>query len=190
MTNKKTIHRIPCFRFKITAMVLHRAGGLNYTKRFTHAQVVDTGDYADSTILVVEMTQGLCRMPVNLRVRRFHPRKGDVINRRYIENGVSKEQELQPYCLADVEKTAKEFAKYIDDNALDGLEEAVKNSDDIVKQTFCMIARECRGLNVRAVTSKHRIYFHLTTSLCDTMLIIFLWPGYRAGEKEEDPEAD
>ncbi|KAM7184749.1 hypothetical protein V8F20_012082 [Naviculisporaceae sp. PSN 640] len=146
-TNKKTIHRIPCYRYKFATMVLHRSGGLNYTKRFTHAQVIDIGDYCDNTISMIEMTQGLCKMPVTLRVRRFKPRDGDEINRWWHdESGALREQSLQPFCLADVEKTAKQFKKYIDENALDGLEEAARYSDDIVKGTFRMIANECRGI--------------------------------------------
>lgn len=95
------------------------------------------------------MTQGLCKMPVTLRVRRFNPRDGDEINRLWRDRtGTLKEQLLQPFCLADVEKTAKQFKKYIEENALDGLEEAAKGSDDIVRETFRMIANECRGTAV------------------------------------------
>ncbi|KAK3326209.1 hypothetical protein B0H66DRAFT_470424 [Apodospora peruviana] len=145
-TNKKTIHRVHCIRYKFTSMIIYRGGGLNITKRFSHNQVVDVGEYADNNIVAIEMAQGLCQTPVRLQVRRFVPRQDDVLKRRYIgEDGVVKEQDLEPFCLADIEKTAKEFKRYINDNALDGLAEAVKDSDDMVKMTFHMIAEECRS---------------------------------------------
>lgn len=94
---------------------------------------------------MAEVTQGICKIPIRLRVRRFEPREGDVINRRYCENGIVKEQYLQPYCLANVEETANEFKAYLNDNAFDGLEEAAKGSDELVRVTFRMIANECRA---------------------------------------------
>ncbi|KAM7203047.1 hypothetical protein V8F33_002395 [Rhypophila sp. PSN 637] len=145
-TNKKTIHRIPCWRYKFATMILHRSGGLNYTKRFTYQEVVDIGDYCDNIILSVKMEQGLCEKPVVLHIRRFRPREGDDLNRRYIENGTLKEQPLEPFCLANVEQTAKYFRKYVEENALRGLRFAVRESDDIVKATFAMIARESMGI--------------------------------------------
>ncbi|KAJ4302046.1 hypothetical protein N0V88_002182 [Collariella sp. IMI 366227] len=137
--SKKTIHFIPCLRFKVTSMVANRPGGLGYTRRFDHTKVVNITDFVDNTVFDIEMTQGLCRLPVRLRVRRFKPADTDISHRWYLENGIPKRQELGAFCLADVEKTAREFNEYISHNALDGLGEAVRGSDDIVKDTLSMI---------------------------------------------------
>ncbi|KAK3935865.1 hypothetical protein QBC46DRAFT_270825 [Diplogelasinospora grovesii] len=156
MTNKKTIHNFPCLRDKVTSMTIYRAGNLRLTRRFSHTQVMDVGDNADNVIRTVVMSQGLSKKPIILQVRRFIPREGDVLNRRYIDNGVPKEERIAPFCLADVEKTAKGFQHYIRENALDGLAEAAKGSDDLVQFTFAMIGQQCRRLFEMKDTSKKK----------------------------------
>ncbi|KAL2016172.1 hypothetical protein VTK56DRAFT_4112 [Thermocarpiscus australiensis] len=144
--SKKTIHNIPCLRFRVTSIVIYRAGGLDLTKRFTHTQVMDIAEYPDNIIYDIEVTQGLSQDPVRLRVRRFCPTPTDIEYRRYVENGIAKQQAVGPFCLASVEQTAEDFRRYIDRNALAGLAESVKNSDELVKDTFAMIAKHCISL--------------------------------------------
>ncbi|KAK3328038.1 hypothetical protein B0T19DRAFT_181411 [Cercophora scortea] len=141
---KKSIHNVPCCRDRLFLIILFRAGQLNLTARFTHEQVKNVGDFADSEIHTIEMTQGLCKTPVTLRVRRFRQAPGDILHRKYIDRlGRSREQQLAPFCLADIEGTAREFKQYLEENALSGLAEAAKGSDEIVRGTFSMIARQC-----------------------------------------------
>lgn len=147
--SKKTIHYIPCLRFKITSALVYRPGGLNLTRRFDHTKVVDVADYPDNQVYDILIDHGLCANPVRVRVRRFVPRDGDVLCRRFVDNGVPKEQHVEPFCLADAEKTAREFKEYIYHNALAGLTEAVKASDDLVRDVFAMIAKHCSSLPVR-----------------------------------------
>jgi hypothetical protein len=130
-------------------MTVFRAGGLGLTQRFDHTKVADVTEYPDSTIYEILMDQGLCKSPVRLRVRRFLERDGDISNRQYMDNGVLKTQEIKAFCLVDAEKTAKTFKEYIYHNALDGLAEAVKDSDGMIRQTFAMIAKHCSSLPVR-----------------------------------------
>ncbi|KAK3297180.1 uncharacterized protein B0H64DRAFT_320431 [Chaetomium fimeti] len=147
--SKKTIHFTPCLRFKVTSMVVYRAGGLGYTERFDHTKVVDVVDYSDGVIYNIEITQGLCQSPMLLQVRRFRPRQTDKTHWRYhIDDGARahKSQDTGAFCLADIEETAKKFNDYIDSNAVEGLAEAVKGSDDIVKEVFAMIETHCNSL--------------------------------------------
>ncbi|KXX81455.1 hypothetical protein MMYC01_201763 [Madurella mycetomatis] len=144
--SKKTIHYIPCLRFKVTLVLIYRPGYLELTRRFDHTKVMDIADCPDDTVYNILVDHGLCANPVRLRVRRFEPKEGDVLCRRYVDNGVPKEQYIPPFCLADSEKTARQFKEYIYHNALAGLAEAVKTSDDIVKDIFAMIAKHCSSL--------------------------------------------
>lgn len=130
-------------------MSIYRPGGLGLTRDFTHSMVVDISNFSDNLVYNIEMTQGLCRDPVRLRVRRFQPKDTDVSVRRYMDGGRAKTQDAGAFCLADVERTAKEFGEYLERNALEGLEEAVKGSDDIVRDVFAMIAVHYRSLSVR-----------------------------------------
>ncbi len=130
-------------------MATYRWGGLELTQRFTHTKVVDVTEYADNIICDVEIAQGLCHDPLRIQVRRFEERDTDVLNRKYIRDGIPKVQRLEPFCLADAKKAATELEGYIHRNALEGLTQAVKDSDDIVKQMFAMIARQCDVSPVR-----------------------------------------
>jgi hypothetical protein len=145
----KTIHHLPCIRSKVTSMALYRPGGLNLTNQFDHTRVMDLAGSGDNIVYDIEMTQGLCRQPVRLRLRRFTPRETDIVHRRYIDGGRPRRQDAGAFCLDDVEETAREFSDYIDRNAFEGLTEAVKNSDPIVKDVFEMIAKRCASFPVR-----------------------------------------
>lgn len=141
--SKKTIHYLPCVRFKVTSMVVYRAGGLGYTERFDHTKVVDVVDYSDSAIYDIEITQGLCQSPMRLQVRRFRPRQTDKTHWSYQVARVHKTQDTGAFCLADIEETARKFNEYIHYNAVKGLEEAAKDSDEMVKKVFAMIVTHC-----------------------------------------------
>ncbi|KAL2175171.1 uncharacterized protein P884DRAFT_206842 [Thermothelomyces heterothallicus CBS 202.75] len=140
--SKKTIHYIPCVRFKLTSMTIYRAGGLGYTTRFDHTKLVNIVDYNDEPI-EIRMSQGLCHHPMSLKVRRFKPRETDKTHWCYLENGVPVAQDTGAFCLADVEKTAKEFSAYVKHYALEGLRTVGEESDDLVKHVFHTIAAHC-----------------------------------------------
>lgn len=146
-TSKKTIHNIPCLRFKLTSVVIYRAGGLQLTERFTHTEVKDVASFGPT--FEMKMSQGLCRKPVTLRIREFVPKQGDVLHRKFASNGGDKSiVEIPPFCLQDVGKTAKDFTQYILANSLDGLEEAGMGEPEIVRRTLAMIRRHCQELPV------------------------------------------
>ncbi len=131
-------------------MALYRPGGLNLTQRFDHTKVMDLPVFQNRTIYDIDMSQGLCRQTFRLRLRRFAPRVTDVVHRKYMDiNGRVVMQDAGAFCLADVEATANDFGEYIDRNALEGLTEAVKNSDPIVMDVFGMIAKRCGLFPVR-----------------------------------------
>ncbi|KAK4100174.1 hypothetical protein N658DRAFT_428222, partial [Parathielavia hyrcaniae] len=139
---RKTIHNIPCFRFKVTSMVVYRPGGLGLTKRFSHTKVADVP--GTSAIYDIEVEQGLCRRPLRLQVRYFQPQETDRMDWMYMDNGKHMTKQTGSFCLADVEKTARYFNRYLDENCLDGLEQAAEGSDETVGDVFMMIARYCR----------------------------------------------
>lgn len=136
---KKTIHNSLCFRLDVTTIVLYRSGGLKLTRRWEGTQLKDVGDWADDNIRVIQMAQGLCSTPVTLRVRRFNPNEGDVLVRRWVDNGVAETQDLPPYALADIHETATAFEAYLRNHALEGLTEAVRGSDELIERTYAMI---------------------------------------------------
>lgn len=121
-------------------MTLYRAGGLGYTQRFDHTKVADVVDYADDVIYDIEIAQSFCPDPLPIRVRRFKPETSDQTRWKYLEDGVPKSQDTGAFCLASIEKTAREFNQhYINVHALKALEQVGMDSDDITKGVFQMI---------------------------------------------------
>lgn len=147
-TSKKVVYRVPCMRSTISQLVLHRPGGLGLTRRWEGAKAKDVGDWADDTIRTIHMFQGLSlrENPIIVKVRKFRPKEGDVLCKGTVH--------LEPYCLADVEQTAKYFDDYLKRNAVHactnscldrlgicrstGLEQAVKGSHHLVRDTYAM----------------------------------------------------
>lgn len=123
-TSKKTIHRSPCYRRKITDAVLYRRGGLALTRRWEGTEMRDVGDRVHSVgARTIAFTLGAYWQPIVVRVVRFKPRPGDATARWWTtnENGVvrKKKTELEPYCIADIHEASSDFEGYITNNALD-----------------------------------------------------------------------
>jgi hypothetical protein len=152
-TSGKVFHRAPCVRADtISALVLFRPGGvLSLTKRWEGTKMVDVGDWADpnpDSIRTIHIAQGLFHIPFMVRVRKFIPREGDVLYRRWSETG---KQDLEPYCLADIHQTARRFSSYLATTAFEGLRDAAKKSCSLVSKTYDMAIKHAYVLEVRFI---------------------------------------
>ena len=86
------------------------------------------------------MLQGLSLWPMTVKVRKFKPRDGDVIEKFWNDNGTPRPVPLAPYCLADIHQTADAFAEYLFKTAPQGLRDAAKmSSSRLVQSTYEMI---------------------------------------------------
>ncbi|KAK4065550.1 hypothetical protein Trihar35433_7670 [Trichoderma harzianum] len=155
-TSKKTIHRMPCYRGKITDAVLFRAGGLELTKRWKGTEMKDVGDRVNpKDVRTVLFTLGICKEEVKIEVVQFRPQSGDVTARFWMdgEQGVRKKKDLAHYCLANIQKTASYFEDYIKRNAVEVVfNERAGGSDgpgDILESTYAY-ALDIQGGNKNA----------------------------------------
>ena len=124
-TSKKTIHRVSCYRGKLTDTVLYCKGGLNLTDRWNGTAMKDVGDRVNpQDVRTIHFTIGVCDQPIVVQVVRFSARPGDVTARYWIvrEGGrgedIRKKKDLEPYCLANIWDTASYFENYIVENAI------------------------------------------------------------------------
>jgi hypothetical protein len=147
------MYRVPCIRSTITKLVLYRPGGLGLTRRWEGTKVKDVGDWADDAIRTIHMNQGLSQNPMVVRVRKFNPQEGDILYKG------SQKLMLEPYCLADVEETAKYFHDYLSTNVR-YLEQSVKASScSLVRDTYAMAVRHAtKTLPVRITASSSSRY--------------------------------
>lgn len=154
-TSKKTIHRMPCYRGKITDAVLFRAGGLELTKRWKGTEMKDVGDrVSPKDVRTVLFTLGICKEEVKIEVVQFRPQSGDVTARFWMdgEQGVRKKKDLAHYCLANIQKTASYFEDYIKRNAVEVIfNERAGGPDgpgDILESTYAYAVRRFQLLRV------------------------------------------
>ncbi|KAL7624808.1 hypothetical protein AAE478_004022 [Parahypoxylon ruwenzoriense] len=116
LESKKVIHRLPCLRWKLAEIVLFREGGLNLTKRWTGVRMKDLGpkDWASAEVRRIQVTIGCRRFPLELSVRRFHPNSLDVTWKHWVDpKGNKRRIDIEPFALADITKTAREYDEYV-----------------------------------------------------------------------------
>ncbi|KAJ9134634.1 hypothetical protein NKR23_g10060 [Pleurostoma richardsiae] len=172
-TSKKTIHHVPCSRYKLTEITLFRKGGLAITQRWKGATVRDVGDWApgEPDIRYVQMQQNLCKTPMCFAVRRFVPSSTDNISRSWMDRGQMKKVDLAPYALADVEAAREVFGKYLDSHAFEGLLWVIETSfrDDLAREVYTMAykhfeslstaSEECLQTSRRYMANLFRLWF-------------------------------
>lgn len=157
-TSKKTIHRMPCYRGKVTDAVLFRSGGLELTKRWKGTEMRDVTDRINpKDIRTIKFTLGICEEPITVEVVAFQPQSGDVTARYWMvpdgELGVRKKKDLAHYCLFSIQKTADYFEEYIKKHAVNvmKLERAGGKGDprDILERTYDYIIKRYQDLSAR-----------------------------------------
>ncbi|KAH6603167.1 hypothetical protein Trco_007942 [Trichoderma cornu-damae] len=161
-TSKKTIHRMPCFRGKITDAILFRSGGLQLTRRWKGTEMKDVGDRINpEDVRTISFTLGICAEPIKVDVVAFQAQPGDVTARFWMasdgEHGVRRKKDLAHYCLADIQKTATYFEAYVKRNALKVLNNERAGGklypQDIIEKTYAHIIHRYHGLTKKSATT-------------------------------------
>ncbi|KAH8910665.1 hypothetical protein BR93DRAFT_934273 [Coniochaeta sp. PMI_546] len=110
------VWRLSCLRWKITDVRLFKPGqvkGLEWTNRWKDSVVDDIGSWAASDTKVIRVTEGYTGQFIELRVRKFHPQKGDSLERSWVSNGVKKSVPIPPFAIVDMEAAKGAFDSYI-----------------------------------------------------------------------------
>ncbi|KHN97280.1 uncharacterized protein MAM_04877 [Metarhizium album ARSEF 1941] len=170
--SKKTLHRVSCFRGKLTDVVLYRKGGLNLTNRWKGTEMKDVGDRVNTDIRSIQITLGISDKPIEIKVVRFRAAATDVVARfwtvREGERGdeVKKKKDLEPYCLVDIWATASYFEKYIIDNAIATLVkqhtphkvlQKTPAGQDVIKRTYIAAVNYYLGLDDEVIGPSGKI---------------------------------
>lgn len=107
----------------MTDFCLNRpSGSLNLTSRWDGKRVTETREWVNDRIVEIDMMQDVCPTdcPIRLKVRKFRPRLDDRINRQWYDETTEtvREEQLEPYSLANVEEAIADFSRYIYNNAI------------------------------------------------------------------------
>ncbi|KAK7999066.1 hypothetical protein PG991_014741 [Apiospora marii] len=139
--SKKVIHTMVCVRWKLTAAIVYRQAHLQLTKRWRGNTMYDipAADWADDEIRVIQVSEGLCSKPFEIKVRRFKPQPGDVTDRLWTDKrGICHTSKLPPYAIASVGETCKKFVKHAEENTFEAVEQFASRHDvhPIVQETY------------------------------------------------------
>ncbi|KAI9155058.1 hypothetical protein HJFPF1_07623 [Paramyrothecium foliicola] len=125
--SKKTIHRAPCQRGKITDAVLVRPGGLGLTKRWRNTEMKDVGNRCfPPDVRDIEFKVAFCDEPFRISVIKFDAIEGDALMRIWRDRGKLRWLLLAAYCLNDIGFTCKYFDAYVRRNAVPSLRKFAK----------------------------------------------------------------
>jgi hypothetical protein len=75
---------------------------------------------------------------LRLKFRKFIPIEGDQLERQWMDGKTKKSAKLEPYAFADMEDTAQEFRKLIDETAFEWIDKLLARSDPLIQKTFNM----------------------------------------------------
>lgn len=130
-----------CVRWKLTAATVYRQAHLQLTKRWRGNTIyeIPASDWVDDEIRVIQISEGLCSKPFEIKVRRFKPQPGDVMDRLWTDKrGTSHTSKLPPYAIASVGETCKEFVKHAEENTFEAVEQFASRHDvhPIVQETY------------------------------------------------------
>jgi hypothetical protein len=169
-TSKKFTHNLPCFRYRLTDAKVNRLqvgedGCLNLTKRWSGFQMrdIDRSDWDSNDTREITLMVNMCGAPfvikLDVEVRKFKPKEGDVLHRQWRDgNNKFKHKRLEPYALASISKHAATFEKYIHDNAVramlsysdflsrDDSHRQLVIEDPLVVETYRWAAKHYRSL--------------------------------------------
>ena len=154
--SKKVVHRLPCLRWKIMDIVLSRIdagplGSLRLTERWQGFTLRDVSEWVGEGTRTINITLGICSIPLVLQVRKFKPRTGDVTYRCWRDGNNEKRVELAPYALASIKGTTQSLKEYLNANALKTLEAGCRdqNNDQLIRETYWWVIRQHENLKVR-----------------------------------------
>lgn len=126
----KVVHRNLCCRAKMGEIQLSLPCNLGITERkfqsLAEHDLTDDEWMSNKVETVQLMTRGLCRHPLNIRVRLFSQERYDRLNYSIrTRSGDKEHMHLPPYALANVRDTRRSFQAYLDENFITSLKEQI-----------------------------------------------------------------
>ncbi|KAK1083527.1 hypothetical protein LTR48_006201 [Friedmanniomyces endolithicus] len=134
-----TLSGLDCLRYKITDAALYReqeAPFHMWSKRWKNMDLVDIADWASDEIKTITVSQIFLDAPYEVRVKRFIPREGDMVEDAWFQNGTMRKYEIPCYALCDMTEAANMLVDFIDRNVVNYIGGALKDCDTIIRDTY------------------------------------------------------
>ena len=115
--------------------------------------MVDIHEWASRNIKTIHITQHVAHLRGDwirypIKVRRFVPRPGDSLARRWKVNGVEEYYDCAVYGIADMAETASVMEKVVDDSLLDAISFYIDEKDKLLRSTYMMAYRYSQSAQV------------------------------------------
>lgn len=155
---------MPCVRYRITDTALYREQSAPYglfSQRWKTMDLVDITNWASEEIRTIEMSLKFVHAPYQVRVRRFHPLPGDMIDEQWTKDGEIVTYPLQPYGIASMEEAALSISNMVDREVSNYLVHTVGDlgSDSLVWETYLAAFRRASSAPVRKSLSFFSLVF-------------------------------
>jgi len=76
------------------------------------------------------------KAPYEVEVKRFVPVEGDMLEEKWISNGVTKTHPIPPYALSSMKKSAEVLLYFIENSIGTYISETVGHMDDLIWHTY------------------------------------------------------
>ncbi|KAK5702417.1 hypothetical protein LTR17_022344 [Elasticomyces elasticus] len=134
-----TMSRLNCLRYKITDAALYREQDAPFhmwSKRWKNMDLVDIADWASDEIKTITISQIFLDAPYKVRVKRFIPRDGDMLEDAWFQNGTMRKYQIPCYALCDMAETATMLEDFIDHNIGTYIRGAISHCDGLIWETY------------------------------------------------------
>jgi hypothetical protein len=99
-------------------------------------ELVNISDWASDEIKTITISQIFLDAPYDVKVRKFIPQEGDMIEDSWFQNGRMKKYAVPCYALFDLEETAAMLEGFIDRNISKYITGTVSRSDPLILDTY------------------------------------------------------
>lgn len=108
---------MPCVRYRIPDTTLYREQEAPYfvfSQRWKTMDLVDITNWADDEIRTIKLSLIYLHAPYCIKVKKFIPLPGDMVDKIWTKNGSIVKYPLPPYGIANMEEAAKSVERMIE----------------------------------------------------------------------------
>jgi hypothetical protein len=109
-----------------------------FSARWQDMDLVDIKDWASPEVRKISLCQIYLdgEAPYEVEVKRFIPKEGDMLEEKWVSNGVVRTHRIPPYALCSMEKSAHVLLRFIEQNVAKYIARTVGNMDDLIWRTY------------------------------------------------------
>jgi hypothetical protein len=134
------VPNLPCVRYKITEIRLFKPGQLRellWTQRWLDLKLKDISEWASPETRRIQTTEGFSTIPLELEVRRFVPKEGDVLERHWwTRDRIRKSVPVPAFAIANINAARKAYEHYINQGGAEFFAGWLKGKDELLVKTY------------------------------------------------------